>query len=63
EGELQNFINERYSSWDSGVGAEIEADKHDLKSLEGYMLEKGDITPNVSGRQEMLEHLINRYVY
>ena len=63
EGELQNFIDERYSSWDSGVGAEIEADKHDLKSLEGYMLEKGDITPNVSGRQEMLEHLINRYVY
>ena len=27
-----------------------------------YMLEKGDVEPNVSGRQEMLENLINTYL-
>jgi xylose isomerase len=26
------------------------------------MLEKGDVTPNASGRQEMLENIVNRYV-
>ena len=45
-----------------GLGAEIEAGKHNFKSLEKYMLEKGDVTPNPSGRQEMLENLINTYL-
>ena len=62
DGELEKFVKQRYSSWDSGIGAEIEAGKHSLKSLEAYMLQKGEITPNQSGRQEMLEHLINRYL-
>ena len=34
----------------------------DFKSLEAYMLKKGEAAPNQSGRQEMLEHLINRYL-
>ncbi|MEK6246917.1 MAG: xylose isomerase [Planctomycetales bacterium] len=62
DGELAGLLKQRYSSWDEGVGAEIESGQHSLKSLEAYMLEKGDITANVSGRQEMLENLINRYL-
>ena len=31
-------------------------------TLEAYMLEKGEVTPNKSGRQEMLENLINKYI-
>ena len=62
EGELEKIVKDRYSSWDSGIGAEIEADKHNFASLEKYMLEKGEITPNKSGRQEMIENLINRYI-
>lgn len=62
DGELDKFVKQRYSSWDSGVGAEIEAGKHNLKSLEAYMLKKGDAQANQSGRQEMLENLINRYL-
>ncbi len=61
DGELAAFVKDRYSSWDTGIGAEIESGKADFKSLEAYMLKKGDITPNRSGRQEMLENLINRY--
>lgn len=62
DGELAQFVRDRYSSWDSGIGADIEAGKADFAALEAYMLKKGDITPNRSGRQEMLENLINRYL-
>ena len=62
DGKFEALLAERYGSWDTGVGAEIEADKHGFGSLEAYMLEKGEVAPNVSGRQEMLENLVNMYV-
>ncbi|MGL6227063.1 MAG: xylose isomerase [Thermoguttaceae bacterium] len=62
-GELANMVKERYSSWDSGIGAEIEAGKMNFKKLEEYMLKKGDVTPNVSGRQELFENVVNRYMF
>lgn len=62
DGTLDQILKDRYSSWDTAIGAEIEADKHNFESLEAYMLEKGDITPNTSGRQEMIENLINTYL-
>lgn len=61
-GKLDGLISDRYSSWDKGVGAEIEAGKHTFASLEKYMLEKGEISPNTSGRQERAENLINEYI-
>jgi len=62
DGALERLLKERYASWDSGIGAEVESGKADFKSLETYMLKKGEIAPNRSGRQEMLEHLVNRYL-
>lgn len=62
EGELQAFVDSRYASWTTGVGAEIEAGKATFQSLEAYMLDKGEVSPNQSGRQEMVENLINRYL-
>ncbi len=63
DGELERMVRQRYASWDTGIGAEIEAGKHDFASLEKYMLEKGDITPNESGRQELFENIVNRYIF
>jgi len=63
EGEIDGLLKQRYSSWDSGIGAEIEAGKQCFASLEKYMLAKGDATPNTSGRQELLENIVNRYVF
>ena len=62
DGLLADIVKKRYSSWDSGIGAEIEAGKHDFASLEAFMLKKGDADKNASGRQEMIENIINRYI-
>jgi xylose isomerase len=62
EGTLDGMVKDRYASWDSGVGTEIEGGAHDFASLEKYMLEKGDAAPNASGRQELFENVVNRYV-
>src|SRR5947208_5383037 len=62
DGEFESFVKDRYSSFDTGIGAEIESGKANFKTLEAYMLKKGEISPNQSGRQEMLEHLLNRYI-
>ncbi len=62
ENVLGDFVKQRYASWDTGIGAKIEAGQAKFEDLETYMLEKGEAAPNVSGRQEMLENIINRYV-
>ncbi|WP_153556574.1 xylose isomerase [Roseimaritima sediminicola] len=59
---LEQFVSERYASWDSGIGAKIEAGKVGLEELQQYMLDKGNSDPNTSGRQEMLEAVFNRYI-
>ena len=59
---LKDVIKQRYASWDAGIGAKVEAGAAKFEDLEAYILEKGDAAPNASGRQEMLENLINRYV-
>ena len=40
----------------------IESGAVGFEDLEKYMLEKGDASPNKSGRQEMLENLVNMYL-
>jgi xylose isomerase len=62
DGILDKMLAERYGSWGTGIGASIEAGKESFASLEKYMLEKGEITPNISGRQELLENIINTYI-
>jgi xylose isomerase len=62
DGRLAEFVKNRYASWDSGIGAKIEAGKVSFKNLETYMLKKGEADANVSGRQELLENLINEFI-
>jgi xylose isomerase len=62
DGRLAEFVKQRYSSWDSGIGAKIESGKASFADLEAYMLKKGDVAANTSGRQEFLENLINEFV-
>ena len=62
DGRLAEFVKERYGSWNTGIGAKIESGKMNLTELEAYMLQKGEVAPNVSGRQEFLENLINEFI-
>ncbi|MBN00793.1 MAG: xylose isomerase [Planctomycetaceae bacterium] len=62
DGALADIVKDRYESWDTGIGAEIESGNHNFESLESYMLEKGEASPNKSGRQELIENLINTYL-
>ncbi|MBM3832171.1 MAG: xylose isomerase [Verrucomicrobia bacterium] len=62
DGRLAGFVKQRYSSWDSSIGAKIEKGKVGFKELEAYALQIGEVTTNTSGRQEYLENLINEFI-
>ncbi len=56
-----NFVEDRYASWDSGIGSDIANGKVGFRELEAYTLKNGE--PAIkSGRQEMLEALLNKYI-
>jgi xylose isomerase len=56
-----NFIENRYASYKEGIGKDIVEGKVGFKELEAYALNNG-VTPNVSGRQELLESILNQYI-
>lgn len=60
--EFESIIKERYSSFKEGIGKDIVEGKVGFKQLEKYALEHSRIK-NVSGRQEMLEALLNQYIF
>lgn len=62
DGVIERFVKDRYSSYDSGIGRKIEQGSASFDDLENYMLEKGEAEANRSGRQEMLENIINDYL-
>lgn len=64
DGLLDDFIKERYSSYESGIGAEIVSGRATLESLEAYALQKGEVLESVkSGRQEYLEAALNALMF
>jgi xylose isomerase len=62
DGRLAAFVKERYRSWDTELGRRIESGQASFTDLESYILPKGEAARNVSGRQEMLENLINEFI-
>ena len=61
ESDYLKFIKERYSSYDSGKGAEFEAGQLTFENLREIAAETGE-PKQISGKQEMLEQLINSYI-
>ncbi len=59
---IDSIVTDRYQSWDSELGQKIESGQVGLADLEALMLEKGETTGNQSGRQELLENIVNRYL-
>ena len=63
DGKLDGFVQERYASFDSGFGKDIEKGKLGFKELETLVLSQlGEPKPR-SGRQEYLENLFNSYLH
>ena len=61
DGRLEGFVTERYKGWDSGFGADVLAGRVSLEQADEHALAAGEPTRK-SGRQEMLEGLVNEFV-
>ena len=58
---FEKHVKARYAGWDRGIGAKIEKGGIGLEDLEAYTLKHGEPTV-LSGRQEMLENILNEYI-
>lgn len=59
---FDNFTKERYVSYESGIGKKIVNNEIGFEELETYAFGLEEIK-NTSGRQEMLENILNQYIY
>src|SRR6201985_1696057 len=59
--EYKKLRKDRYASFDSGKGKEFEQGKLTLEDLRSFAIENGE-PKTISGRQEYLENLINRFI-
>jgi len=57
----QKMRNERYASFDSGVGKDFENGKMTLEDLSALAHKNGE-PKQISGRQELFENIINQYI-
>jgi xylose isomerase len=58
---FSDVVRDRYKSFESGIGAKIESGKVGFDGLEQWIMKEGK--PELeSGRQEMLENILNSYI-
>ncbi|MGL5544539.1 MAG: xylose isomerase [Cetobacterium sp.] len=62
ENVFEEFKANRYKSYKDGIGKDIVEGKVGFEELSAYAFENG-VKSNESGRQEMLENVLNRYIY
>ncbi len=63
DGKFEKFVTDRYASFDTGYGRDIEKKKIGFKELEKLVLTQlGEPKPR-SGKQEYLENLLNTYLH
>jgi xylose isomerase len=62
DGALSDFLKRRYASYNDGIGRKIEKGQTNFKELEAYVLKHGE-PKRASGKQELLENIINQYLF
>jgi len=62
DGRIDEFVKNRYASYQTGIGADIISGKATMADLEAYALAKGNVTAD-SGRQEYLENILNTVLF
>ena len=63
DGRIDKFVADRYASYESGIGKKIVDGTATMAELEAYALEMGDVTTNISGKQEYLENVMNAIMF
>lgn len=63
DGRIDQFIAERYASWTTGIGKRVIDGVATMEELEQYALRMGDVSTNLSGRQEYLESVVNDVLF
>ena len=63
DGRIEAFVEERYSSYNSGIGYDIVNDNATLESLSDYALSLEDDVKPDSGKQEYLESIVNSVIF
>jgi len=61
-GELSDFVEKRYAGWKEELGQSILNGEQSLESLSALVHGQNINPEQVSGRQELLENIVNRYV-
>lgn len=59
---FESNLKQRYRSYEEGIGQQIINGSVGFKDLEKYVLNKKELNQNESGRQEILEALLNQYI-
>ena len=63
DGRIEEFVAKRYASWNDGIGKRIVDGQATMAELEEYAMKMGDVTTNLSGRQEYLESVVNDVLF
>ncbi len=63
DGRIDEFVKERYASYDSGIGARIRSGEATLAELADYAAKLGKPAAPASGRQEYLESIVNGILF
>ncbi len=63
DGKLDKYIAQRYSGWNSELGKNILKRKMTLDEVARYAEKLTQEPKHQSGQQELLENLVNRYIY
>ncbi len=63
DGRIDKFVDDRYASYKTGIGKKIVDGTVTMAELEAYALEMGDVTTNISGKQEYLEGVMNALMF
>lgn len=63
DGRIDQFIKDKYSSWEGELGQKIRDHKTDLKELAAYAEKLGNAELPGSGRQEYLEGVFNNILF
>jgi xylose isomerase len=62
DGSLQENLISRYAGWEGELGGAIMDGEHDLESLAAKVIDEQINPQPVSGKQEILENIVNRFI-